>query len=124
MPISGTYYTTAELQEKLGGVSRQRISNLAAEYDWHGPIPGLYHAADVDAYLAARQRGQLARQIGWTGGIGQPLLWDDSWDYECPVCGGYAVQEPPTDASDRVWPWVCEQGHSNDSQPVEARQEE
>lgn len=112
MPISGDFYTRKELQEILG-VSRQRIGNLAMEHKWYSPLSGLYHAGDVDAYLAARQRAALARQVGWTGGKGQPLLWDDTWDTTCPVCGASAVQEPPTDASGKPTPWVCEQGHGS-----------
>lgn len=89
MPIHGTFWTSEELQ-KLLGVSKQRIYNLAQEYGWASPGPGLYRggAAEdnttVDAYLFARWRAEiLASKVP---------LWDDSRDLDCPECGAFAVE--------------------------------
>ena len=51
MPIEGKFYTPAELQTLLG-VTKQRISNIAATHNWWAVIPGLYAAEDVEQYLA------------------------------------------------------------------------
>jgi len=53
MPIRGTFYTSEELQ-KLLGVTKQRISNLAKEQNWEAPHPGLYYAQSVEPYLMGR----------------------------------------------------------------------
>lgn len=53
MPIRGTFYNSEELQ-KLLGVSRQRISNLAKAQNWEGPQKGLYYAQSVEPYLMGR----------------------------------------------------------------------
>lgn len=50
MPISGKFYTSKELQELLN-VKKQRISNLARDRDWNGPLPGVYWAEEVEPYL-------------------------------------------------------------------------
>ncbi len=51
MPILGKFYTSEELQ-KLLGVTKQRISNLAK--NWESPHPGLYYAQSVEPYLMGR----------------------------------------------------------------------
>jgi len=38
MPFAGRFYTSEELQ-KLLGVTKQRISNLAKEQNWEAPHP-------------------------------------------------------------------------------------
>lgn len=50
MPISGKFYQHQELQSILN-VSKQRVSNIAADHNWEGPQPGLYYAESVEPYL-------------------------------------------------------------------------
>lgn len=53
MPIIGKFYTSEELQ-KLLGVTKQRISNLAGAQSWASPHPGIYYAQSVEPYLMGR----------------------------------------------------------------------
>lgn len=53
MPISGRFYPSEELQ-KLLGVTKQRISNLANEQNWAEARPGLYYAQSIEPYLMGR----------------------------------------------------------------------
>ena len=53
MPIEGRLYSAQELQEILG-VSKQRVSNLASQQGWQGPVSGLYWADAVEWYLMGR----------------------------------------------------------------------
>ena len=93
MPIEGRFYTSAELQ-KLLGVKKQRISNLAREQNWYSPIPGLYASgpaddgSTVDAYLHARARMMIKGQC--------KLDWDDTYDIDCPIeeCDGICLRWP------------------------------
>lgn len=100
MPIAGTFWTSEELQ-KLLGVSKQRVTNLARTYRWESPSPGLYRggvaedSTSVDAYLFARQRADIQ-------GKKNPN-WDDSYDLECPECKAFAVE---LDGG-----WKCIKGH-------------
>jgi len=103
MPITGTFYHTSEIQDLLK-ISKHRVRNLARLYSWHSPHPGLYRGgnasdpSDVDAYLAARARSEL---LGC-----KRLVWDDSNDTTCPVCGGFAVEVGGG--------WRCTNGHSGE----------
>jgi hypothetical protein len=112
MPITGKFWTSEELQ-KLLGVSKQRIYNLAQEYGWESPSPGLYRGGSsddnttVDAYLFARNRMQIRGS--------KELIWDDSYDLDCPECGAFAVEYP--DESH----YKCVKGHTGeltDGNPV------
>lgn len=62
MPIRGTFYTSEELQ-KLLGVSKQRISNLAKSQNWQGPQKGLYCARSVEWYLMGRGIDPLTLKV-------------------------------------------------------------
>lgn len=105
MPIKGIFWTSEELQKRLG-VSKQRVSNLAKQYSWESPAPGLYRggvaedSTAVDAYLFARNRMMIK-------GCNRPD-WDDSFDMDCPECGVFAL----------AWPddqhYKCIQGHSGE----------
>lgn len=101
MPITGTFYTSEEIQQLLG-VSRQRVSDLARTYQWEKPYPGLYLAGPaedsttVSAYLFARRRADIR-------GEKRPI-WDDSYDMDCPECGALAVEIGEG--------WKCINGHT------------
>lgn len=90
------------------GVSKQRISNLAREYGWESPIPGLYASgpadiqSTVDAYLHARARMIIKGQ--------RKLDWDDTFDMDCPVegCDGICLQWPDDQH------YKCAYGHSGE----------
>lgn len=103
MQISGIFWTSEELQ-KLLGVSKQQIVNLASRYHWESPAPGLYRggvaedSTTVDAYLFARNRKAIKGS--------RALDWDDSYDLDCPECNCFAL----------AWPddthYKCVNGHS------------
>lgn len=111
MPITGKFWTSEELQ-KLLGVSKQRIYNLAQEYDWQSPAPGLYLGGvaednqTVDSYLFAHWRAVIR-------GKRNPI-WDDSYDLDCPECGSFAVE---IDGG-----WKCIKGHTTAAPPSAASQ--
>jgi len=96
MPISGTFWTVAELMDGLQ-ISKQAVYNLAQRYNWDSPSPGLYYggSADdhttVDAYLHARARKTIKGQ--------RSLDWDDTYDIDCPVdgCDGICLVWPDDD---------------------------
>jgi hypothetical protein len=67
MPIIGKFYSSEELQ-KLLGVSKQRIYNLARAQNWQGPQKGLYYAQSVEWYLMSR-------------GIDPHRLPEINWDF-------------------------------------------
>lgn len=119
MPISGTFYTSQELQVLLD-VSRQRVSQLATQQGWYSPTPGLYDGADVGPYLTKRRRTELLRQAGWWNYPDGLCEWDEV-DTECPTCEAYAVYRPAKeeeiqDLSKPVysdgWPFQCANGHA------------
>lgn len=62
MPIQGRFYSSEELQ-KLLGVSRQRVSNLAKAQNWNGPQKGLYYAQSVEWYLMGRGIDPLTLKV-------------------------------------------------------------
>lgn len=115
-------------------LTRQRIHQIAAQFAWPviGHAPGskanLYAASDVfafeDALARAKQRATLARALGWPRRTW--TLWDAAYDATCPVCGGFAIYLPPSDAEMQPawasfqtgaradWPWLCTAGHSGD----------
>lgn len=121
MPIKGTFYTSGELQ-KILGVTKQRVSDLARLQEWQTHNVGvLYHADDVASYLWARWRRDLARKLGATV---KELVSHDEWDKDdnCPVCEAFAIYRPATaaevadleiDVYGPEWPWLCINGHSN-----------
>jgi hypothetical protein len=55
MPLEGRFYTSQDLQEILG-VSKQRVANIAAYYEWVQPVlnVGIYFAEEVESYLVGR----------------------------------------------------------------------
>ena len=113
MPIQGRFWTSEELQKLLTSpktglpASRQQVYNLAIRYGWDSQHPGLYTGGPTDdrstpdAYLAARKRRECQGD-GETG----PLVWDDSFDTDCPECGAFAVEGEPG----RRW-YRCVLGH-------------
>lgn len=104
MPITGTFWSSKELQ-KLLGVSKQRVSDLARQLCWDSPISGLYRGGvaedttTVDAYIFARNRAIIH-------GYSQRPIWDDGCDVNCPVCGGFAIEWPDSEH------YKCIQGHT------------
>jgi hypothetical protein len=104
MPITGKFRTSAEIQ-KICHISKSRVVALARRHHWDSPHPGLYRGGDADdrttpdAYLLARARaGLLGRKR---------LIWDDSYDLDCPQCGGFAVEGDDGG-------WRCVNGHSGE----------
>lgn len=104
------YYTTQELQARLGSVSRQAVHDLAKRHNWRGTRVNttLYPAAQTSEYLAARERTGLLRKLG-APLSGDALIWHDDDDWDCPVdgCNQTAVE----------WggKMLCAAGHLSDS---------
>lgn len=126
-PELAGYYTPAEAQEAIGGVSRNQIAVIAKREGWPVKRLGninLYPIYEVSEYALARLRTRLARQLGWRPPEGQGLLRHDEYDIICPICGGFAVEKPGKDWKEHIeimfsseWPWICENGHSQDDTP-------
>ncbi len=113
-------YRATDIARYLG-ISRQAVSALAKRYGWPVEIQvgreKIYSACHVAQYLDARRRTPLLKRLGWRG---RGLAWDDTYDGDCPICGGFAVYwspsvrdylegiEHPAEAH-----YACVNGHAN-----------
>lgn len=131
--MSDKGYTSAQIAE-LCQISNQRARTLIRAQGW--PVVGqegrvkFYDQEAIDAYLEARTRTHLHRELGSiSGGPGQPLWTDDAHDLGCPECGGLAVRKKMPLAQEIAFlagnpvfclccgeamavEWLCENGHS------------
>lgn len=112
MEISG--YTTREIAEREG-VSERLVRLWTRNYKWQiiatlGRTK-VYAQDDVADFFQARKRRDLLRRAGWSDGRpGQGLVWYDDLDQECPKCGGFAIEKPPTtpEEAQETPPLFCE----------------
>ena len=120
MPRNVTLYTTAELTEMLGGVSKNYLSQVMREIGGERVTGYTFDPYDLWPYL----RRQLLERMG----VKAPQkIQHDDWDKDdsCPVCGAFAIYRPASpeeiknldlDVYGPSWPWSCINGHNEESE--------
>lgn len=112
------WYTLAEVIEMLGGVTRQRVSQLASEYGiTKVRVQTVFDKSGVDLLLKARLRLEIAQRHFnhssqkpiTTGQYDRPAL--------CPICDGFAMYStalplPTLEKPNTRSVWACSLGHT------------
>lgn len=117
------FHSSQEIVERFG-VNRSRVSAIAKDEEWKPAFTigrtKFYADHYVNDYAANRTRTSLAKELSIHSGAS--LYRDSDYDIQCPVCGEFAIERPPTadEMKSEAWQsgeysteWLCVNGHSN-----------